>query len=64
MKGVYARARQCYDKAISSRTDSPDPFYRRAVAAIMMGDFTAALPDLERVVSQDPNMTFTAPPAC
>ncbi len=54
----YARARECYDKAISSRTDSLDPFYRRAVAAIMMGDFAAALPDLDRVVSQDAQYDF------
>lgn len=52
-EGKYARARECYDKSISARTDSPDPFYRRGMAAIYMGDFAAALPDLERVVSQD-----------
>jgi hypothetical protein len=51
--GNYARACQCYDKAISSRTDSPDPFYRRGMAAIFMGDFAAAVPDLERVVTKD-----------
>ena len=54
----YKRARQCYDKAISSRTDSPDPFYRRGVAATMMEDYAAALPDLERVVSQDSQYDF------
>jgi hypothetical protein len=54
----YARARQCYDKAISSRTDSPDPFYRRAVAAVRMGDFAAAGPDLEHVVAQDVTYDF------
>ncbi len=54
----YARARQSYDKAISARTDSPDPFYRRAVAAVAMDDFAAALPDLERVVDQDPTYDF------
>jgi hypothetical protein len=54
----YARARQAYDKAISARTDSPDPFYRRAVAAIRMGDFAAAFPDLERVVAQDATYDF------
>jgi len=54
----YARARQCYDKAISARTDSPDPFYRRAIAAVRMGDFAAALPDLERVVKQDATYDF------
>ena len=57
-EGSFARARQCYDKAISSRTDSPDPFYRRGVAEIAMGDFAAALPDLERVVGQDPKYDF------
>jgi hypothetical protein len=57
-EGQFARARQAYDKAISSRTDSPDPFYRRGVAAIRMGDFTAALPDLERVAAKDPTYDF------
>src|SRR5438105_4330759 len=54
----FARARECYDKAISSRTDSPDPFYRRAIAEIEMGDFTAAVTDLERVVSKDGKYDF------
>ena len=57
-EGQFARARQCYDKAISSRTDSPDPFYRRGIAEIEMADFTAALPDLERAVSQDRKYDF------
>jgi hypothetical protein len=54
----YGRARQCYDKAISSRTDSPDPFYRRGVAEIGLGDFAAAANDLERVISKDPTYDF------
>ena len=54
----YARARECYDNAISSRTDSPDPFYRRGVAEIELGDFAAALPDLERAVAKDPKYDF------
>jgi hypothetical protein len=57
-EGNYARARQCYDKSISARTDSLDPFYRRGMAATYMADFTAALPDLERVVTQDPQYDF------
>ena len=57
-EGNFARARKYYDKSISARTDSPDPFYRRAIAAIRTGDFAAALPDLERVVSQDPQYDF------
>jgi hypothetical protein len=54
----FTRARACYDRAISSRTDSFDPFYRRGIAEIEMGDFAAAVPDLERTVSADPNYDF------
>lgn len=54
----FARARTCYDRAISSRTDSIDPFYRRGVAESELGDFPAALPDLERAVKADPNYDF------
>jgi hypothetical protein len=56
--GDFARARACYDKAISSRTDSSDPFYRRGIAEIELGDFAAAVPDLERAVAADPNYDF------
>jgi hypothetical protein len=54
----FARARECYTKSISSRTDSLDPFYRRAVCEIELGDFTSAVADLERVVSKDPKYDF------
>ncbi len=56
--GDFARAGACYDKAISSRTDHADPFYRRGIAEIELGDFAAALPDLERAVAADPNYDF------
>lgn len=56
--GSFARARECYNRAISSRTDSPDPFYRRAVCAVALGDFNAAVPDLERVVGADRDYDF------
>jgi hypothetical protein len=56
--GNYARARAAYDKAISSRTDHPDPFYRRSIAEIELGDFAAAVPDLERAVTSDPDYDF------
>src|SRR5271169_658976 len=56
--GDFARARACYDKAISSRTDSADSFYRRGIAEIELGDFAAAVPDLERAVAADPNYDF------
>ncbi len=56
--GHFARARQCYDRALSSRKDSIDPFYRRGIAEVRIGDFAAAVPDLERVVKQDPKYDF------
>jgi hypothetical protein len=49
----YARARECYDKAISPRTTSPDPVYRRGIAEIHLGDFAAAVRDLEYVTERD-----------
>lgn len=54
----YARAKECYDRAISSRTDSIDPYYRRAQCEIELGDFTSAVPDLERVVTKDSKHDF------
>src|SRR5882724_4757104 len=57
-EGKYARARECFNRSISSRTDSPDPFYRRGISAMYLGDFAAALPDFERVVRKDPQYDF------
>ncbi len=57
-EGKYARAREYLDKSISVRADSLDPFYRRGLAAMYMGDFAAALPDFERVVTEDPKYDF------
>ena len=56
--GNFARARASFDKAISSRTDHADPFYRRGIAEIELGDFRAAVPDLERAVASDPDYDF------
>jgi len=56
--GNSARARVCYDRAISSRTDHPDPFYRRGIAEIELEDFAAAVPDLETAVKSDPEYDF------
>jgi hypothetical protein len=48
--GNFAKARACYDRSIAQRSDSVDPFYRRGVAEVELGDFAAAVPDLERAV--------------
>src|ERR1700730_3753055 len=57
-EGKFARARELYDRVVSARSDLLDPFYRRGLAALGMDDFSAALIDLERVVSKDPKYDF------
>jgi hypothetical protein len=54
----FAKAKECYDRAISTRTDSPDPFYRRALCELELNDFAAALTDLERVIKIDRNYDY------
>lgn len=49
----FTQARECFDRVIAARTDSPDPFYRRALAAIATDDFQAAAADLEQVIKRD-----------
>jgi hypothetical protein len=56
--GQIAQARAAFDKAIAARADTPDPFYRRGVCAIQLGDAAAAVPDLERVVAKEPDYDF------
>ena len=56
-EGQFAKARACYDKAIS-RMDYLDPIYRRGIAEIQLGDFPAAIADLQHVTSRDPKYDF------
>src|SRR5580693_8301335 len=56
--GNLTQARAAFDKAIAARADTLDPFYRRGVCAILLGDAAAALPDLERAVSKEPDYDF------
>jgi len=55
----YARARECFDRSLASRTDSIDPFYRRGIAELELGDLPAALADFERVIKADPKYDFS-----
>src|SRR5215510_10459436 len=54
----FDRAKACYDRAISTRTDSPDPFYRRGICEIELNDFSAAAADLEHVVKISRNYDY------
>src|ERR1700722_15101743 len=56
--GSLQLARAAFDKAIAARADTLDPFYRRGVCALLLGDAAGALPDLERVVTKDPDYDF------
>ncbi|HMI51696.1 MAG TPA: tetratricopeptide repeat protein [Candidatus Saccharimonadales bacterium] len=49
----YQKACQALDRAIAARSDSPYSFYLRAKSLLATGDYAAAIPDLEYVVSKD-----------
>jgi hypothetical protein len=54
----YARARECFDKVIAAPGDSPDPYYRRALAELALEDYPAAAADLDLVVERDPKFDY------
>jgi hypothetical protein len=49
----YGKAREALNHAIRARSDSPYTFYLRAKSALGMGDYAAAIPDLELVAGKD-----------
>jgi hypothetical protein len=53
----FARARACFDRVIA-KSDSIDPFYRRALCAMALDDFAAARSDLEVVIARDPKYDY------
>jgi hypothetical protein len=61
--GRLQAAREAFDKAIAARSNTLEIFYHRGVCAILLGDATAALPDLERAVAKDPQLDFNRAPA-
>jgi hypothetical protein len=50
----YAKAREAFDRAIATRSDSPHSFYRRGLCTMELGESAVALPDFEHVVRTDP----------
>lgn len=54
----YAQAREALNRAIAARSDSPHAFYLRAKSALAMGDYAAAIPDLDSVVAKDPKFDY------
>jgi hypothetical protein len=55
----YAEARAAFDAALAQRTDSVDPFYRRGNAELELGDYAAAIADLEHVVKLEPKYDYS-----
>jgi hypothetical protein len=53
----FARARECFDRVIA-RSDGIDPVYRRALAALALNDYRAAVADLAQVVDRDPKYDY------
>jgi len=57
-QGNLAQARAAFDKAIAAPYSTLDSYYRRAVCAIQLGDTSAAIPDIERVLAKEPDYDF------
>ncbi len=55
----YREARDAFDRALSVRTDSIDPFYRRGIAEFELREDEAAVADLRRVTAADPKYDFS-----
>ena len=57
--GQFARARELYDRVLASpQVTSVDPYYRRGLSALELGDAAAAAADLERVMAKEPKYDF------
>jgi tetratricopeptide (TPR) repeat protein len=54
----YEKAREALNRAIAARSDSPHAFYLRGKSALGMGDYAAAIPDLEYVVGKDAKFDY------
>src|SRR5438477_979454 len=55
----YREARDAFDRALSERTDSIDPFYRRGIAEFELRADEAAVTDLRRVTAVDWKYDFS-----
>jgi len=53
----YARARECFDRVLA-KSESIDPFYRRALCELALQDFPAAAADLQQVIAREPKYDY------
>jgi hypothetical protein len=54
----YAKAREAFDRAIRSGSDSSRTLYRRGQCCLELGDAAAAVPDLEHAFRTEPKLDF------
>jgi hypothetical protein len=54
----WSEARTAFDRALAARSDLPDTFYLRGVAAFEMGDDSAAIADFQHVVRINPKHDY------
>ena len=53
----FARARECFDRVLA-KSESIDPFYRRALCELALQDFPAAAADLQQVIAREPKYDY------
>ena len=56
--GKPAAARAAFDRAVAGRVHTLDPYYRRGLSAMQLGDYPAALADFEKVVAEEPGYDY------
>jgi hypothetical protein len=54
----YTKAREAFDRAIRTGSDSSRTFYRRGLCSLELGDAAAAVPDLEFAFRTEPKLDF------
>jgi hypothetical protein len=55
----WARAKEKFDQALSARTDSIDPFFKRGWCQFELAQYAGAVSDLQHVVKHDPKYAYS-----
>jgi hypothetical protein len=54
----YTKAREAFNRAVGTGSDSSRTFYRRGLCSLELGDVAAAVPDLEFAFRTEPKLDF------
>jgi hypothetical protein len=58
-EGRLIQAREAFDRAIAAHIHTDDPYYRRGVCSLDLNEPALAIPDLERVVANEPTYDYS-----